>query len=349
MDLCRRTGQRRLKVFEKIAPHSSVGECISRVLEVSEVEDCEALAAELGTNDVQLVDTRHASQGVLRVAFFDIRRSEELKKELGQYFSIKFLPANDTLADQITVPHFEGLSLQFFQRYGDVMAYEEYNNCVLVRFYDTRNARNAYIDLFEEGEENPFHEKSRSKDAMNISISSDSTVASPYFFAYSSESDSRESPFDERRKPRKKPLDEDEKHNFVINLERLGRGQDLRTTVMVKNIPNKYTQSMLLETINRQFAHTFDFFYLPIDFKVTYNQNKCNVGYAFINFLDYRVIPRFYKVFNGKRWERFKSDKVCALSYARIQGRQALINHFESSSVMSQEDVKVKPLIFPIQ
>lgn len=35
-----------------------------------------------------------------------------------------------------------------------------------------------------------------------------------------------------------------------------------------QNIPNKYNQEMLLEAINKNFKGSYDFFYLPIDFKV---------------------------------------------------------------------------------
>lgn len=55
---------------------------------------------------------------------------------------------------------------------------------------------------------------------------------------------------------------------------------DARTTLMIKNIPNKYTIQLLAEEIDREHANSYDFLYLPCDIK-----NNCNVGYGFVNFL----------------------------------------------------------------
>ena len=85
----------------------------------------------------------------------------------------------------------------------------------------------------------------------------------------STEESSREE-YEERRKPKKRPLDEGEKTFYVININNIKRGDDSRTTIMIKNIPNKYTQKMLLQTIDKKFMGTYDFLYLPIDFKVNF-------------------------------------------------------------------------------
>lgn len=83
----------------------------------------------------------------------------------------------------------------------------------------------------------------------------------------STEDSSREE-IQERGKPKKRPLYENEKNLYVIRLDIINSGKDTRTTVMIKNIPNKYSQKMLLHAIDKRFVGTYDFLYLPIDFKV---------------------------------------------------------------------------------
>lgn len=56
---------------------------------------------------------------------------------------------------------------------------------------------------------------------------------------------------------------EDNRGNFVIDFDSIET--DGRTTVMVKNIPNKYSQETLLQEFSVKFENKFDFFYLPID------------------------------------------------------------------------------------
>ncbi|KAJ1255167.1 hypothetical protein BS78_K283400 [Paspalum vaginatum] len=130
------------------------------------------------------------------------------------------------------------------------------------------------------------------------------------------------------------------KKQFELDLDRIAKGDDLRTTLMIKNIPNKYNCKLLLAVIDENHRGTYDFIYLPIDFK-----NKCNVGYAFINMTDPQHIIPFYKTFNGKKWEKFNSEKVASLAYARIQGRNALIAHFQNSSLMNEEKW-CRPMLF---
>ncbi|XP_019417299.1 PREDICTED: protein MEI2-like 5 isoform X2 [Lupinus angustifolius] len=132
----------------------------------------------------------------------------------------------------------------------------------------------------------------------------------------------------------------DSKKQFQLDLDKIKNGEDTRTTLMIKNIPNKYTSKMLLAAIDENHKGTYDFLYLPIDFK-----NKCNVGYAFINMLSPLLIVPFYETFSGKRWEKFNSEKVASLAYARIQGMTALVSHFQNSSLMN-EDKRCRPILF---
>ncbi|KAL4584679.1 hypothetical protein LXL04_009287 [Taraxacum kok-saghyz] len=127
---------------------------------------------------------------------------------------------------------------------------------------------------------------------------------------------------------------------YELDIDRVLRGEDGRTTLMIKNIPNKYSSVMLLAAIDEHNQGTYDFIYLPLDFK-----NKCNMGYAFINMIDPLQIVQFHKWFHGKKWEKFHSGKVACLAYGRIQGKAALIAHFQESSLMN-EDKCCHPILF---
>jgi hypothetical protein len=53
-----------------------------------------------------------------------------------------------------------------------------------------------------------------------------------------------------------------------------------------------------------------------MDFK-----NKCNLGYAFINFISAFEAATFTQLQQGKKWKVFKSEKVCSVCFATIQGK----------------------------
>ena len=67
---------------------------------------------------------------------------------------------------------------------------------------------------------------------------------------------------------RRNPEREEDKGKYMINLKNIIMRRDMRTTLMMKNIPNKYTQIMILKKIDENHKKQYDFFYLPIDFKV---------------------------------------------------------------------------------
>jgi hypothetical protein len=64
----------------------------------------------------------------------------------------------------------------------------------------------------------------------------------------------------------KRAVSQEESRNYIVHPERVE--MDGRTTIMVRNIPNKYTQDMLLDLFEKNHKKKFDFFYLPIDYNV---------------------------------------------------------------------------------
>ncbi|QRW21703.1 RNA recognition motif protein [Rhizoctonia solani] len=125
-----------------------------------------------------------------------------------------------------------------------------------------------------------------------------------------------------------------------VDIARIEAGLDTRTTIMLKNIPNKMSTKNLIDFIEVVTPRAIDFLYLRFDF-----QNECNVGYAFVNFINISDLLKFMKARLGRKWNMYASEKVLGAGYANYQGKEALIEKFKNSSIMDTRPVW-RPRIF---
>lgn len=116
-------------------------------------------------------------------------------------------------------------------------------------------------------------------------------------------------------------------------------GWEDTTTVMMRNIPNKYSQGMMLTELNETgFLGLYDFFYLPMD-----PETCANRGYAFINFIDSGAAWLFKTTYEGRKMKMFNSTKHVSVTPATLQGFDANYAHYSSSRV-SRGDPAARPL-----
>ena len=221
--------------------------------------------------DLHVLDTQQLAQTIVLVSYYDLRNAKSAYFALSQRYETSYIPDPpfEEFSDILTV-YIEPQSLNLIKELLDQGSYANFISSTVVtyKYYDLRVIWNHLALIY-------------SLKKPKISRSTDCSV-----FELEDKENLRPN-----INPRKNP---ENLTKFVIDLKAIANEYDTRTTLMIKNIPNKYTQAMLLETLNRNHSFSFDFLYLPIDFK-----NKCNVGYAFINFIDFRYIPNFYKEFDG--------------------------------------------------
>lgn len=95
-----------------------------------------------------------------------------------------------------------------------------------------------------------------------------------------------------------------------------------RTTVMIRNVPCRWTAEKLLTLLRTYIGSSWDLFYMPYK-----TFGTCNTGYAFLNLKDSRSAAHLYFSIHGRGWPGTRSAKVCEVRYARLQG-SALMAHF---------------------
>jgi hypothetical protein len=114
------------------------------------------------------------------------------------------------------------------------------------------------------------------------------------------------------------------------------------TTYMIRNIPTRFTSITFVRLLEDYgFGKTFDFFYLPMDFR-----SGKNMGYAFINFKSAEIGEKFCRQFNGKRLPVSTSKKVVDISPYRRQGLVENVSLFRTSDLLNSVSLPhYKPLV----
>merc|ERR1719199_1230300 len=107
------------------------------------------------------------------------------------------------------------------------------------------------------------------------------------------------------------------------------------TTVMLKNIPFKYSRTGLCEELAAAgFGYCVDFLYMPMD-----SSTGQNLGHAFVNVRTKDALRDFTEAFDGVAAKsclpRFASTKVCAVVIAEVQGRDANMKKLCTASNMN--------------
>lgn len=106
---------------------------------------------------------------------------------------------------------------------------------------------------------------------------------------------------------------------------------EMRTTVMLRNIPENYTRMMLVDLLDRYgFAGCYDFLYLPIHFS-----SRTSFGYAFVNLINSKEPLRFFQTFHGFQDWGVPSDKVAEVTWSwKHQGLGQHIERYRNSPIM---------------
>jgi hypothetical protein len=117
-----------------------------------------------------------------------------------------------------------------------------------------------------------------------------------------------------------------------------------KTTVMLRNIPNNYTRTLLLELLDAHGAKPhYNMVYLPIDFS-----SSAGFGYAFVNFVCQERAEDFMRQVQGFRNWSVSSEKVLEATWSSAhQGIESHIARYRNSPVMhSSVPDEQRPALF---
>jgi len=110
-------------------------------------------------------------------------------------------------------------------------------------------------------------------------------------------------------------------NQYSISIEKIENGEDKRTSVIIKNIPNTLNKENIKQILEG--VGNINYLYLPFD-KV---MNR-NLGFAFINVVNYKNIINLYKRLKEYKFENNEFKNNIEINYSKVQGKNNLSNMF---------------------
>jgi hypothetical protein len=122
-----------------------------------------------------------------------------------------------------------------------------------------------------------------------------------------------------------------------------GGGLSGCTTVMMRQVPFRYTQRKLLREINScGFMGQYDFIYLPMD-----PRSHANRGFAFLNMISAEAAEDFYNKFNGQYLRHFSAEKALSVLPADLQGfEENALQYASTAAHRGRRTGHTKPIFF---
>jgi len=121
--------------------------------------------------------------------------------------------------------------------------------------------------------------------------------------------------------------------------------EELRTTVVIRNLPRTYSREMVCEFMDEEgFSGRYDFVYLPTDFRTW-----LAFGYAFVNMVTPEDATDIMRCLDGfDEWKHDGEGKSCNVVWSDpYQGLQANIERYRNSPVMNESvNEKYKPMLY---
>lgn len=118
---------------------------------------------------------------------------------------------------------------------------------------------------------------------------------------------------------------------------------DPPTTMMIRNIPGRYSQNdLMLDLKDLGLAGSYDFLYMPMD-----KGTAANVGYAFVNFINHFFAEKCMQSFTNYRFARHQraSTKLACVSVAHLQGLEKNLEHYENAAVNLVKEKRRRPVV----